>query len=153
MKFCPKCGTQVDDNANFCPSCSTNLNTGVPAASPYVDPYDHTAEFDAKDVSDNKIYAMLMYLTLTSIIGIILALLANRDSEYLKFHIRQAIKFLVVEVLSATVICVLVITFIVPVVGGIWMLVLVVVQIICFFRVCAGKSVEPPIIRSIDFLK
>lgn len=151
MKFCPKCGTQVDDNANFCPSCSTNLNTGVPAASPYVDPYDHTAEFDAKDVSDNKVYAMLMYLT--SIVGIIVALLASRDSEYLKFHIRQVVKFLVVEILSCVVMAVLAFTIIVPFVGGIWMLVLVVVQIICFFRVCAGKSVEPPIIRSIDFLK
>ncbi len=151
MKFCPKCGTQVDDNANFCPSCSTNLNTGVPAVSPYVDPYDHTAEFDTKDVSDNKVYAMLMYLT--SIIGIIVALLASRDSAYLKFHIRQVVKLLVVEILSCVVMAVLAFTIIVPFIVAIWILVLAVIQIICFFRVCAGKSVEPPIVRSIGFLK
>lgn len=151
MKFCPKCGTQVEDNANFCPSCSTNLNQAVPAVSPYVDPYDHTAEFDAKDVSDNKVYAMLMYLM--SFIGIIVALLASRDSEYLKFHIRQVAKFLVVQILSCVVMAILAFTIIVPFIVAIWLLVLSVVQIICFFRVCAGKSVEPPIIRSIDFLK
>ena len=47
------------------------------------DPFDHTSEFSAKDVSDNKVMAMLMYLMGT--IGIIIALLAGTNSPYVGF--------------------------------------------------------------------
>lgn len=146
MKFCPKCGAQLDDNAVFCSSCGANFGTGAQA-----DVFDHTSEFDAKDVSENKVYAMVLYLM--GILGIIIALLASKDSPYLKFHIRQVVKLQVVSILSAIVIALLVWTIIVPIVGGIWVVVIAVVQIICFFRVCMGKSVEPPIVRSIGFLR
>lgn len=86
MKFCSKCGAQLDDNAVFCPSCNSSVAPAQPGMNAYVDPYDHTAEFDAKDVSNNKVYAMLLYLM--GIVGIVIALLASRDSDYLKFHIR-----------------------------------------------------------------
>lgn len=151
MKFCSKCGAQLDDNAAFCPSCNSNVAPAQPVMNAYVDPYDHTAEFDAQDVSNNKVYAMLLYLM--GIIGIVIALLASRDSEYLKFHIRQVVKFEVTTILSGIVMAILCWTVIVPIVGAIWMAVLFVVQIICFFWVCAGKSKEPPILRSIGFLK
>lgn len=39
MKYCPKCGTQVEDHVNFCPNCGENLDpngarlvTSVPKA-------------------------------------------------------------------------------------------------------------------------
>ena len=49
-----------------------------PNYTPY-DPYDHTSEFTAKDISDNKVIAMLVYLMGT--IGIIVALLASKDAR------------------------------------------------------------------------
>ena len=66
-----------------------------------VDPYDHTAEFDPKDISDNKVICMLIYLT--GAIGIFIALLASSTSQYVAFHVRQALKFLVVYSLMAIV--------------------------------------------------
>ena len=51
------------------------MNNGMPQQQ-YYDPKDHTAEFDAKDISDNKVMAMLPYLMGT--IGIIIALIASK---------------------------------------------------------------------------
>lgn len=113
--------------------------------------YDHTAEFDAKDVSDNKPYAMLIYLTST--IGIIIALLASQDSPYLKFHIRQAIKFTVTEALVAVISAVLCWTVIVPIAGGIAAVALLVIKVISFINVLKNKSIEPAIVRDLKFLK
>lgn len=81
MKTCPNCNVQLDDAATFCANCGARIsesaqaqpqytqNTAVP---PQGDPYDHTAEFDPQDISDNKVFAMLGYLLGT--VGIIIAL-------------------------------------------------------------------------------
>ena len=118
---------------------------------PVFDPYDHTAEFTAKDISDNKVISMLVYLMGT--IGIIIALLAANSSPYAAFHVRQALKFTVVTILLAIVTAVLCWTIIVPIVAGIAFLALFVVKVICFFQICKGKAVEPYLIRNLTFLK
>ena len=62
-----------------------------PNYTPY-DPYDHTSEFTAKDISDNKVIAMLVYLMGT--IGIIVALLASKDSPYLDIYCTDRSRYL-----------------------------------------------------------
>ncbi len=126
-----------------------NVQPGQPA--PVFDPYDHTAEFTAKDISDNKVISMLVYLM--GAIGIVIALLAANSSPYAAFHVRQALKFTVVNILLSIATVVLCWTFIVPIAAGIAALVLLVIKIICFFQICKGKAVEPYIIRSLTFLK
>lgn len=167
MKICPKCGTQLEDSAGFCSRCGASFTapTGNSAGAPYtpptppysapyaapVMPYDHTAEFDPKDVSDNKVIAMLVYLL--GVVGIIIALLLGDSSPYAAFHLRQALKFVVIETLTGLAAALLCWTIIVPAAAGIFMVVLWVVKIICFFQICSGKALEPPIIRSFGFLK
>ena len=121
------------------------------AQAPVFDPYDHTAEYSPKDISDNKVIAILVYLMGT--IGIIIALLASKESPYVAFHLRQGLKFLAVEVIVGIVSAVLFFTLIVPIAGGIFLIVLWVIKIICFFQICSGKAKEPAIIRSLGFLK
>ena len=174
MKTCPTCGAQFDDSAQFCPNCGYNFNQAAPQGAapqpaapqyqqdpnyqqnmqyqqpvqPAYDPYDHTNEFDPADVSENKLFAMLIYLF--GLMGVIVALLANHDSPFLKFHIRQGLKLEIASLL-------LVVLCIIPIIGwiaaGIMTVVLAVIQIICFVRVCKNKSVEPAIVRGIGFLK
>lgn len=158
MKFCPNCGAQLKDDAVFCSSCGFGVSTQAEgngsyytAPVPTFDPYDHTAEFDAKDVSDNKIFAMLPYLM--SVVGIVIALLAAGNSPYVGFHVRQAVKFTIVEVLTGIVTLLLCWTIIVPFAAFIFMAVLVVIQVTMFFSICGGKAKEPAIIRSLSFLK
>lgn len=118
--------------------------------TPY-DPYDHTSEFTAKDISDNKVIAMLVYLMGT--VGIIIALLASKDSPYLSFHVRQALKFTVLGVLTGIITLLLFWTFIVPIAAGIFGIVLFVCKIIAFFSICKGNAKEPYVVRSFNFLK
>ena len=133
MKQCPNCAHPCDDNTAFCPECglkfaaaggagyTPNPNPGA-GYIPY-DPYDHTSEYEPKDVSENKVVAMLVYLLGT--MGVIIALLYQK-SPFVNFHLRQALKFLVV---------------------------LFVLKIVAFVNICGGKAKEPAIIRSIGFLK
>lgn len=172
MKICPNCQNQVDDSSQFCTRCGARFDTaqqpaGQPGAQPggaapqyqyaapqpvyQYDPYDHTAEFDAKDISDNKVYALLGYLV--GIIGIIIALLAARDSKFAMFHVRQIIKITVTEMLMLLMTVLLFWTIIVPIAYGVMSIVFTVIRIICFFQVCNGKAKEPAIIRSLGFLK
>ena len=151
MKNCPKCNTQCEDNSAFCTTCGYSFNGGAPVYVPQVDPYDHTAKFDPKDISENKVIAMLVYLM--GAIGIIIALLASSGSPYVGFHLRQALRFIVVETILGIAAALLFWTVIVPVGAAIISIVLFVIKIICFFQVCGGKAKEAPIIRELDFLK
>lgn len=166
--ICPKCGAQLSDGSTYCTSCGnylqtnsnnnmqgrasqTNMTGGASQPMYYMDPSDHTGEFLPKDISDNKVMAMLPYLLGT--IGVIIALLASRESAYTYFHVRQALKLTVVNVLIAIVSLILFWTVIIPIAAGIGAIILFVIRIICFFQVCSGKAKEPAIIRSLGFLK
>lgn len=118
----------------------------VPAA-----PYDHTAEFDAKDISDNKVIAMLLYLMGT--VGVLIALLSQNNSPYVAFHLRQALKIMVINALVTLVTAVFCWTYVVPAVGAVAIVVITVIKIICFVDICKGKAKEPPIICKLSFLK
>lgn len=63
------------------------MNNGMPYGQPYVDPKDHSTEFDGKDIADHKLFAMLPYLL--GILGTIVALLVAKDSPYVGFHVRE----------------------------------------------------------------
>lgn len=116
-----------------------------------MDPKDHTKEFDGKDISDNKVIAMVPYIMGT--VGIIIALLASKESPYAAFHVRQALKLTICNVLIGICSAVLFFTLIVPFAGAVCALIILVVRIICFFQVCAGKAKEAPIVSSFGFLK
>ena len=83
MKTCPKCNTQLSDDAMFCTNCGTSFQNANPQpqqnanpqpqqnayqntqqtytqpVAPVVNVYDHTAEFDVQDVHENKIFAII----------------------------------------------------------------------------------------------
>lgn len=173
MAFCTKCGTQIPDGSTFCTSCGAPIGAAAQAAqaaqttpppapapmpqqqyqqyqqpAPMPNIYDHTAEFDPKDISDNKVYAMATYML--SVIGVIIALLASRDSKYVAFHVRQAMKLQITEILCTIL---MVIPFLGWFAAPICILIVTVLQIIAFFQVCSGKAKEPAIVRSFPFMK
>lgn len=182
MKNCPVCNAQLNDEAAFCTQCGTPLRDGKARKRRQRPsrrairrrgqrPRLHTSRpsrirrrprrmsthmttrrnFSAQDISDNKVFAMLMYLT--GWIGIIIALLASKESRYVAFHLRQALKIEVVGILLVLISAVLFWTFIIPIAGGVCMIILLVLRIISFFQICSGKAKEPAIIRSLGFLR
>lgn len=147
MAFCSNCGKEIPDGANVCPSCGTAVGVAPVAV---VDPWDHTSEFDAKDISDNKIYALSAYIF--SILGVILCHVLAKESPYAQFHAREALKIDLVTIVVYLLSAFLCWTCIVPVVGAILILILLIVNIIAFVQVCKGQAKEPWLIRSIGAL-
>ncbi len=163
MKNCPKCNAQLNDDAMFCVNCGAQIGANpnpqqnayaqpMPTA-PVVSSTDHTAEFSPAEVADNKLFAALIYAL--SIVGVVIALLANLNnkSAYLKFHIKQGLKLFITDLIVSFCTLVLCWTCIVPIAGAVCAIILVVVQIICFIQTLRNKSVEPPIISGLGFLK
>ena len=148
MAFCSNCGKEIPEGAAACPACGASV--AATAVVPVINEWDHTDEFDAKDISDNKVYALSAYLF--SIIGVILCHLLAKESEYALFHAREALKIDVVMMVVSLLTALLCWTCIVPFAGIILCSILAVVKIICFVQVCKGKAVEPWLIRSIGAL-
>lgn len=151
MKFCPNCHLTYDDNANVCGQCGTAL-VYVPnqvVSQPAYDPNDHTAEFNAVDISENKVLAMAAYLL--GFVGIIIALLAAGSSPYTAFHVKQALKLTILSTLITIV------GVIIPILGWIavfvWAVIEIVLTIMALVQVGNGQAKELPIVRNVSFLK
>ena len=168
--FCTRCGaslhtgTQENQNSQGTPYGYGNpqgntgsyygnpqMNNGMPYGQPYVDPKDHSAEFDGKDIADHKLFAMLPYLL--GILGTIVALLVAKDSPYVGFHVREGIRILVLEVLLGLITVVFCWTVVVPIAAAVCFIILLVVRIISFVNVCNGKAKEAAIVSNFGFLK
>lgn len=173
MAFCPNCGAPVaatqsiPQQANYqAPAPAQTPSAQIPPinpgsqANPQPHPVDlnaavytkdHTAEFSAQDISDNKVYALLAYLL--GIFGVIVVGLVARDSKFAMFHMRQSAKLVVVEWLFGLISALLFWTVIIPIAYFVFVIVLAVVEIICIVNVCGGKAKEAPIVSSFGFLK
>ncbi|MBQ9060870.1 MAG: zinc ribbon domain-containing protein [Firmicutes bacterium] len=113
--------------------------------------WDHTSEFKEEDISRNKVTAMAAYML--GAIGVVIALIAGKDSPYADFHMRQGLKIAIVEAVLAAISVLLCWTLIVPGAAAICIVILMVIRLISFVSVCKGRAVEPPILRSFGFLK
>lgn len=149
MKICPKCHISFDDTVSQCSQCGGPLTYVNMSDNEFTDTTDHTAEFSADDISQNKVLAMIPYLM--GWVGIIIALLAAGTSPYTGFHVRQALKIQVCFILITTI------GAFIPVLGwiaiGISAIAVLVLNIVCFFSVCAGHAKEPPLINLLSFFK
>lgn len=150
MKYCPNCHATYEDADNICAKCGVALEN-IPAAAETADPKDHTAEFSAADISENKIIAMATYLL--GFIGVIIAAILAKESPYVGFHIRQSLKIQICSILVTIITAILCWTVIVPIAGAVCSIILLVLNLIAFFQVCSGKAKEPAIISNFKFMK
>ena len=165
MSVCQHCGADIAPGNAYCLVCGTPVNAeaGAPqpdpaqqppiyeqAGQPYVDPTDHTAQFDPQDIAENKIFAMLPYLI--GSIGLLIALLARKESSYVMFNVRQGLKLVICNAVITLATVLLCWTILVPIAGVVCSTILQVLMIIAFFQVCGGKAKEPAIISGFAFL-
>ena len=148
MAFCSNCGAQLPEGAQQCPNCNAVI-TGV-QSSDATYPWDHTAEFTAEDISDNKVYALIAYGL--GAFGLIVAMICAKDSAYVRFHCRESAKLLVVGTVVGVLTAALCWTCIALVAGVVLCLIIMVLYVIAFVQVCKGQAKEPWLIRSIGAL-
>lgn len=157
MAKCPKCGVELDDNAKFCNACGEKLTTETATASDAVNDAvekikdlnntaDTTADFDAKDIEDNKILSLFSYLGILFLIP----LLAAPNSKFARFHTNQGLVLFIANIIVSVI---AVIPLLGWIVGGIASIVTFVLMILGIVNAVTGKAKDLPIIGKIRILK
>ena len=153
MKTCPNCHFENPDESAFCSNCGAPMN-GQPAyqppCQPMPKPWDHTEDYEEEDILSHRLLALSCYVL--GIPGILIALLAGKESQYLQFHIQEALKFSIVDVILGFLGILLCWTFVVPIAAGVLLAILLISRAIAIVDVCRNKVMEPFLIRSLKFL-
>lgn len=115
MKYCPHCGAEIAEGVRFCPVCGKEL----------VPPVKATPVFEAQDVEENKILAMLGYLTMG-----ILPMVGCRNSAFAMHHVNQALWLFIGELLCCLVMIIPVLGWIIGCVGTMVLLIFTIMGIV-----------------------
>ncbi|MBO4355948.1 MAG: DUF4870 domain-containing protein [Clostridia bacterium] len=114
---------------------------------------DTTANYDPKDIEDNKVLALFSYIGLLFLIP----LLAAKDSKYARFHVNQGIVLFIVDILIGVVSGVLgwipILGILVGIVCGLAGICCLILAIIGIINAYNGKAKELPIIGKFRVLK
>lgn len=152
----------MDENAKYCPSCGaavestqdnnkTNEQDKVKAAfDKFNDTTDTTADYDSKDIDDNKVMGVLAYIGILFIIP----LLAAPNSKFARFHANQGLILFIADVVLG--VAAKLVSFI-PVVGWVISIAVGVVglafMILGIVNAANGKAKELPLIGNFKLLK
>ncbi|MBQ3126246.1 MAG: zinc ribbon domain-containing protein [Clostridia bacterium] len=150
MAFCKNCGQELPVDAKACPNCGTavEVQQAAPQAAP-ADPKqapkvkDFTAQFDPKDIADNKVMAILAYLSWLVLIPLLVS--PAKDSPYVRFHVNQGLILFIAGLISG------VLSFIC--IGAILGVVCFVFMIIGIINAANGQAKELPWIGKFRILK
>lgn len=167
------CGNILSDDAQFCPSCGEKVASATTEATPnskpnqekeqkndfssqfenIMDTPDTTEKYDTKDIEENKVLALLSYLSILFLIPYF----AAPNSRFARYHVNQgAILFICSTVLSIVFGGLAAIPFAGIVFGicnglvGIANLVLIIIGI-C--NACSGRAKELPFIGKYTLIK
>ena len=133
MKYCPHCGAEIADDVRFCPTCGKETVITVTV--------NNDPQFDAQDIADNRMLAMLGYLTMG-----VLPMLGARNSAYAMHHTNQALWIFIGSLLCGLVCIIPILGWIVAAVGSIF---LVVCEIIGIVRALKGSGAYLPFVKGL----
>lgn len=180
MATCKNCGSNVSEDIKYCPNCGTEVvaeaqaqtqaqaqpqqaqtqqaNTDFTAkVAALNDTADTTADYDANDISSNKVMAVLSYFGILCL----LPLFAAKESKFARFHANQGLVLLICNVAFsiATSIIKSVLTAIsykllfISSILSLVSIVFLVLAIIGIVNAANGKAKELPIIGKYKILK
>lgn len=168
MAFCPNCGAQLNEGDKFCPSCGAPTEAPAQAAqdnnqSAQTDfsaklnelnnTADTTAEFDAQDIQNNKVMAILAYLSWL----VLIPLFAARESRFARFHCNQGLVLAIAEFLAFFVCGLLdglpLVGFVFAIIESLLGLVCLIFAVLGIVNTANGKAKELPIVGKFRILK
>ena len=135
MKYCPHCGAEIADDVRFCPTCGKETVVVVSSADPV---------FDAQDIADNRMLAMLGYLSMG-----VLPMIGCRNSAFAMHHVNQALWIVIGSLLCSLVCIIPFLGWIVGAVGGIF---LFVCEIIGIVRALKGSGKYLPFVEKLPVI-
>ena len=135
MKYCPHCGAEIADDVRFCPTCGKETVVVVADTNP---------QFDPQDVADNKMLAMLGYLTMG-----VLPMLGARNSAFAMHHTNQALWIFIGSLLCGLVCIIPLLGWIVGAIGSIFLLVC---EIIGIIRALKGSGAYLPFVKGLPVI-
>ncbi len=140
MSFCRNCGAPLEENVKFCANCGSVVDG---AAADTTRNADHTAEFDAVDISETKYLSLFCYF---GVLFMIFALVAKPHSQFVRFHANQGLVLMILMLAASIVMIIPVLGWIAGVVGYIFGIVCMIIGIV---NSCKGQAKELPIIGRI----
>ena len=140
MKYCPHCGAEIADDVRFCPTCGKEIDPPVVVVEP--DP-----QFDAQDIADNRMLAMLGYLTCG-----ILPMIGCRNSAFAMHHVNQAPWIFIGSIVVSVAMGVLAFTVIVPVLGVACLIALFVFEIMGIVPALKGSGKYLPFVKKLPVI-
>lgn len=153
MLTCKQCGTQVEDGVMNCTNCGASIEAPVQQNQPidlsekfneFNNTADTTSEYDAQDIENNKVMAVLAYILF------FIPLLAAKDSKFARFHANQGLVLFLGGIIASVVAVIPVIGWIVAPIAG---LVITVLAIIGILNALNGRAKELPVIGKFKILK
>ena len=133
MKYCPHCGAEIADDVRFCPTCGKETVITVPVST---DP-----QFDAQDIADNRMLAMLGYLTMG-----VLPMLGARNSAYAMHNTNQALWIFIGSLLCGLVCIIPILGWLAAAIGSLFLLVC---EIIGIVRALKGSGAYLPFVKGL----
>lgn len=167
MAFCGKCGTKIEDGAQFCPACGAEAQIPGENAQPQGDygtkiaglnnTADSTAAFDSTDIQNNKAMAILAYFGPL----VLIPLLAAKGSRYARYHSNQGLVLciaciaysIVYSILSSIILAISWRLYSLVSIIGLVGLVFLVLAVIGIINAANGRAKELPVIGKIKLLK
>ena len=156
MKFCTKCGKQLEDGAKFCPDCGAGADGSTQNQSQgfnvnetiqnFNNTADSTADYSAADIENGKGLSVVAYIGILVLIPIFLA----NNNEFIRFHANQGLVLLIAGIAVNVVACIPLVGWIVGLVGGIFCFVAMIIGIV---NAVGGKAKELPLIGKLRILK
>lgn len=159
MKKCNKCGAEIEDSAMKCPVCGATQITDqgedlgkkiTEGFGKFNDTKETTSEYDSRDIENNKVFAILSYIGILFVVGLI----AAPKSKFARFHANQGLALFIVEIALGIVSGI--VSFI-PVVSGIVSaavgIISLVYMVIGIYNSASGKAKELPVIGGISIIK
>lgn len=93
MKYCAKCGAQVEENVKFCPQCGAEMESFQQynyQEYTYAQntAYNQEEYFNPQEVKQNKAMGVLAYLGILVLVPI---LSGDKTSKYIAHHVNQGL--------------------------------------------------------------
>ena len=154
VRFCPGCGTPVEEPAQTAQQNSTSKENSFAAA---FNTADTTAQYDPADVEKNKAKGVLAYLSWLVLIPIF----AAKDSRFARFHANQGLVLFIASaifgvarwILSEILLAISWRLYFVTIIISLFGLVFLALAIIGIVNAATGKAKELPVIGQIRILK